>query len=345
MLIKGVLGIGSLLGMLFLFSFPSTHAQSPGNLNLTTSPLPISLRTKPGTSISTDLRVQNSGTATENLKIDLYKFRAYGTEGKPQIIDREPGDDYFDWVSFSQRTFKAEPNVWKTIKMTINVPSDAAFGYYYAVVFSRADQRSEAGEQSTAIVGGSATLVLLEADVPGAKRKISVSSFTSDKKFYEFLPATFRISLRNQGQVHGAPSGTIFISRGGKQVATLKVNADGGNILPSSSRNFSADWRDGFPVYTEKEDGERVVLDGNGKPVMGLEWDFDKPLSKLRFGKYTAKLVLAYDDGNRDVPIEGTLSFWVVPWRILLGIIIVVTLAGIGAWAIFKQIKGKVKKK
>ena len=64
------------------------------------------------------------------------KFGAYGDSGKPQILERGPGDDYFDWVKFDRPTFDAPANVWQTIKMTINVPKSAAFGYYYAVVFT-----------------------------------------------------------------------------------------------------------------------------------------------------------------------------------------------------------------
>ena len=337
--ILGLLAAAILTTLLVLT--PLSSAQSTGNLNLTTSPLPISLKVKPGSSVSTDLRVQNSGSQTETLKVDLYKFRAYGNEGKPQILDREPGDDYFDWVSFSSNTFRAEPNVWKTIKMTINVPKTAAFGYYYAVVFSRTDQARPDANQNADIVGGSATLVLLEADVPGAKRQIDVTSFSADKKFYEFLPATFRVSLRNDGQVHAAPSGTLFISRGGKQVAKIPVNGEGGNILPGSGRNFTATWDDGFPVYVEKSSGGKVVLDGNGKAEMELKWDLGKA-SKLKFGKYTAKLIMVYDDGTRDIPIEGTLSFWVVPWRLVL---MAIAIPVVPALLVYVFMKWRQKKK
>ncbi|MBI2439455.1 MAG: hypothetical protein HYV45_02555, partial [Candidatus Moranbacteria bacterium] len=51
-----------------------------------------------------------------------------------------------------------------------------------------------------------------------------------------------------------------------------------------------------------------------------LKWDWNDA-SKLRFGKYQAKLLLIYDDGTRDIPIEGMVSFWVVPWRIIAIII------------------------
>lgn len=304
------------------------QAESPtGSLNLTTSPLPISLDTKPGSSVSADLRVQNSGSQTETLKVDLQKFRAYGESGKPQLISREPGDDYFDWVHFSETTFTAEPGVWKTIKMTINVPSSAAYGYYYAVVFSRANNQPTTDARSNSIIGGSATLVLLDVQTPGAKKQVDVLGYSAGRKLYEFLPVKFTVRLRNSGVVHVAPSGTIFIMRGKTQVATIPVNADKGNILPGSNRLFTASWTSGFPHYIDKIDNGKVVLDKTNQSEETLKWDFSQA-SKLRIGHYTAKLLLVYDNGSRDVPVEGTLGFWVVPWRIIGLFVIALLLIG-----------------
>jgi hypothetical protein len=32
-------------------------------------------------------------------------------------------------------------------------------------------------------------------------------------------------------------------------------------------------------------------------------------------------MLLVYDDGQRDIPIEGKLEFYVIPWRIIFGVI------------------------
>lgn len=318
-------------------------ASLTGELNLTTSPLPVSLEAKPGISVSSDLRIQNSGSQTETLKVELQKFKAYGEDGKPQLINREPGDDYFDWVHFSETTFRAEPNVWKTIKITINVPGSAAFGYYYAVVFSRANNQPTTEARSNTIVGGSATLVLLDVQVPGAKKQIDVLDFTANKKLYEFLPTQFSIRLRNSGVVHISPSGTIFISQSKKQVGTISVNADKGNILPGSNRIFTVSWADGFPHYVDKTDNGKVVLSKDGKAQKTLKWDFSQ-VSSLRIGHYTAKLLLIYDNGSRDVPVEGTLSFWVMPWKLLSMMLAIILLSGAGLWFISRVIWRKIRK-
>src|SRR5688572_22126868 len=96
-----------------------------GDLHLITSPLPILLTVKPGGTATTDLRIKNGSTRTERLRVDMLKFGASGEEGQPALQDPAPTDEQFKWVSFSQSTFNAEPNEWKTIKMTIKVPRNA----------------------------------------------------------------------------------------------------------------------------------------------------------------------------------------------------------------------------
>ncbi|MFZ2299930.1 MAG: hypothetical protein WAW00_02245, partial [Candidatus Moraniibacteriota bacterium] len=308
-----------LLGTLYLASIlllvPSVSAQTlplsnQTGLRLVTSPLPINLVTEPGTTIQTELKVKNGGTQPETLKIDLMKFRAYEESGKPELLEPEPGDDFLRWVSFSEPSFTLAPDEWKTITASFVVPSTASFGYYYAFVFSRTQDAQELTPSQTAVVGGTAVLVLLEARVPDAKREVEVAEFSIAKRFYEFLPATFTVKLKNTGSVHIAPRGNIFIDQGGTHdIAILEVNSEKGNILPNSNRVFDASWTDGFPVYTEKIQDGRTVLDEQGNPTYELRWDWNDA-SKLRFGKYQAKLLLIYDDGTRDVPIEGEVSFW-----------------------------------
>jgi hypothetical protein len=308
-------------------------------LNLVTSPLPINLVTTPGSTVSAQLKVKNGGDQPETLNVGLMKFSAYGDEGKPRLLDREKGDDYFDWVSFSDNDFVVNPNEWKTITMNIKVPPTAAFGYYYAVTFSRKSEMNAGGPRATKVVGATATLVLLEVRVPNAVRKIEVLQFSTPQQIYEFLPVTFNIKLKNSGNVHVVPTGNIFIDRFGekKDTAILIVNDLKGNVLPDSNRIFESSWTDGFPVYQEKTtDNQTVVTDKNGKPITQLKWDFSQ-VPKLRWGKYTANLLLVYDDGTHDVPIEGSLSFWVIPWRIIGGGLAVLLLVLRGLYSMIRE--------
>ena len=314
-----------------------------GELRLTTSPLPINLKVTPGSTISTQIKIKNDGNQNENLKVSVMKFSADSNTGATILADREPGDNYFDWVSFSDPTFTLNQNEWKTVTATFNVPSDASFDYYYALVFFRADQQVQAGDRQTVLNGGTATLVLLTVDVPGAKKQLELQSFSVNKNIFEFLPATFNIKMRNTGNVHATPHGNIFISRGSqKNVAILNVNLTQGSILPNSPRSFEVEWSDGFPVYVPKEDNGVQLKDDKGNPIQQLKWNW-ADASKLRWGKYTAKLVMVYDDGQRDVPVESEVSFWVVPWRLMGGGLIILIFVFIGLKSTLQSWYRKIK--
>ena len=281
--------------------------------------MPINLNVAPGSTVTAPVKIKNDGNQSEDLKVTLMKFKADPITGATILGEREPADNYFDWVTFSDPTFTLQPNEWKTITATFNVPATASFDYYYAIVFFRANQAVKPGDRQTVLNGGTATLVLLTADVPNAKKELTLDSFGVNKNIFEFLPAIFDIKIKNTGNVHIIPHGNIFISKDGqKDIAVLDVNANQGSILPNSPRTFASDWKDGFPVYVPKMDNGNNLKDEKGNLVQELKWNF-ADASKLRWGKYTAKLVLVYDNGQRDVPIEGEVAFWVLPWRLLIG--------------------------
>lgn len=330
-----------LLTIFFLFAplfLPSFVSAQVGEFRMITSPLPINLVAEPGTSVSSPIKVKNDGSAEERIKIDLMKFAAFGENGAPRLLDPEPNDDFISWASFSEKEFSIAPGEWKTITATFTVPQSAAFGYYYAVVFSRAGDPLRPKDGQTGLAGGTAVLVLLEAKVPNAKRDAEVVEFHADKKWYEFLPASFTVRVKNTGTVHIAPRGNIFVGREGEeQTSTLSVNSEKGNILPNSFREFTAEWTDGFPAYREKMENGKGVRDGEGNVVRELVWDW-KEASKFRWGKYQAKLLLIYDDGKRDVPIEGTVDFWVLPWKIMLAVGVVLILLFAGLWSLVSKV-------
>ncbi len=335
-------------GIIFaqLIPFASARAADQPDLSLATSPLPVDVKAAPGTTVSTDLRVKNDGTKTEKLTVHLLKFSARGEDGSPALADREPGDDYFDWVTFSPSTFIAPPGQWMTVKMTIKVPKSAAFGYYLAAAFSRADTSGSPDVKGSkaVVIGSTATLVLLEVTSPYTKRALEALGFSTDRKFYEFLPATFTVRLKNSGNIHVSPAGTIFISRGKSKAGSVDVNANHGNVLPSTIRAFTAQWTDGFPVYVQKQKDGQAVTTKDGKPVMQLKWDFSQ-VPKLRIGHYTAQILMAYNDGQRDIPLEGSVDFWVIPWRILIVVLIIAVSLLFNLRSIIRRSWARLRKK
>jgi hypothetical protein len=310
-------------------------------LKLETSPLPINLSVDPGKTVSTDIRVKQNSGAPARLKVDLMKFGAYGDQGKPQLVDRQPGDDYFDWVVFDKPQFNAPDNVWQTVHMTIHVPKTAAFGYYYAVVFSRVGDDQRQTGSVNAIAGGTAVLVLLDVLSPNAKRALQLLSLKAEHTVYETLPTKFDVKFRNVGNIHAIPHGDIFVMKGNNQISILPINGEAGNILPNSNRVFRIAWNDGFPHAEPTMEGTAPKVDKKGNIVTHLVWSNGPQANgamapHIRFGKYTAHLFAVYDDGKRDVPMEATVSFWVIPWRALLIVILVLAIVGFGIFSAFR---------
>lgn len=337
--IRGVT-TGLLLAVVMVLA-GGTSAQAADGFNIITSPLPIKLSTPPGKTVQTELRMKNQGTEPERIKVGLMKFAASGDTGEPDLFDLTTKDTYASWVNFSPAEFTAEPGVWKNVKMTIDVPPEASLGYYLAVTFSRASQTKD--PKATSVRGAVATLVLLDARTGDEKRELKLVSFSATRGLYEYLPAEFKIKVRNSGNIYLAPVGNIFIQRGGKSVDTLNFNAAGGSVLPDSSRLFTVPWKNGFPAYQDRIVDGKPVPGGNGRPQQTIKWDFTKA-NTLRVGRYTAKLLVVYDNGKQDVPVQAEVSFWVIPWKMLLLLLVIVALIGFGIFTFVRTAIRKTKR-
>ena len=147
----------------------------------------------------------------------------------------------------------------------------------------------------------------------------------------------------NTGNTIVQPVGNVFVMRnsGDKDhISVLPVNPAKGYVLPDRPRTLTTQWDEGFPIYKKSQDTP------NGEMKEELVWDWSK-LTDFRIGLYTAKVIAVYNDGYRDIPIERTVQFWVIPWRIILIFLAVVSVFAVGVWVILRK-SGKllhVKKK
>jgi hypothetical protein len=337
---RALLGLSLLLPLFAsgLATAATATAPIPSDFNLQVSPSPLVTTVKPGTKSTVDLKVHNSSSGTENLQIQPRAFKYDSKTGNVTLEDTAP-EVISSWMTFSAQKFSVLSDQTFTQTVTFNVPKDAGFSYSFALVISRQAQPKPQGSEQI-IAGSLAVFTLVNVDRPGAKSSLQVTSFTASKKVYEYLPTTFTIRFNNDGNTIVQPSGNIFIERSSSDktaLGTLPVNAKQGYILPSSSRVVSSEWNDGFPVY-------QTVTGADGKETTKLVWNWGQ-LSKLRIGRYTAHLVAVYNQAGRDVPIEGTVSFWVIPWKILLVLLLVVLLILFALFMLVRMIFRFIKKK
>ncbi len=290
-------------------------------INLTLSPITISINTKPNEKRASIIKIRNNGDTTETLSATFGTFTTDETGEKPILLDPSEHDQSLSWISIDEPTFSVSPGEWKTLTVTFSPPEDAALSYYYTLLFERKTNTIDNGQ--TKIKGAPALLILTTVDSPQAKKELSLTSFSASHVL-EFLPQTFYVKIKNSGNVHVVPKGNIFIDgQGKKDLTVLSLNPSGLSVLPGTTREFRVTWDDGFPNWEKTQN------------KTSLRWDFEH-VNNFRYGKYDAHLLMVYDNGQRDVPIESQTSFWVIPARILLVLFAIPSLPALTVFIIMK---------
>jgi hypothetical protein len=321
-----IIAASSLMGI----AHAQTGADAPFSLQVTPSPLVTTV--KPGENKTLELRIRNAGTAPEELKAELRSFKLTEGNDSVQLLSDTPRE-VSDWVSFESPKFSVKPGEWFTERVKLNVPPQAGFSYSFAIVISRVHQVAQ--PSSTTLQGSVAVFTLISIDRPGAVRKFSIESATASKKFYEFLPTDFSIKLKNTGNTIVLPIGEVFIQRSSNStkppIAALPLNSANSYMLPDMNRTFSVEWVNGFPSYQTQKVADNVPT------KRGLVWDWSEA-QNFRFGHYIAKVVAVYNDGQRDVPIYAEIGFWVIPWKLILGGLFVISILLTGVIVIVRRV-------
>jgi hypothetical protein len=309
----------SLFGV--FFSAPA-HAQVPSDFHLQITPSPIVKSIKPGVPTDIPLTILNLGPSPETLQVNVRKFSVDNATGQ-LLFDDTSTPEAAQWVSFSEKSFTIRAGDSHAVTAHFNLPKDTGFSYSFAIVISRTSD-PKLNSTGNVLRGSVADLTLINVDKPGATRKLDMIDVTTDQQIYEFLPAKINIRLKNTGNVFVAPVGNIFVSRDSsdkKPLATLDLNTKKGYILPGTERVYTASWDDGFPVFKpSKTDG------GGDSTDLFFDWN---NLTNFRFGMYTAKVVAVYNDGQRDIPITREVTFWVIPYRTIALIVIILIALGL----------------
>jgi hypothetical protein len=282
--------LGYVLALLTMAA-PLDAANPPSGQGLELSPPLAELKADPGQSVSLNIRVRDVAKGPLNVTAKADDFTAKDEQGTPQILFDETEEGPYSlkfWVAPIPAITLVNDEV-KTMKVTINVPKNAEPGGHFGVIrFTAAPPGVEgSGVALSASVG---TLVLLNVSGNARQGLDVVESYANYKgmrgTFFEWGPIGFTERLRNSGTVHVKPTGTIDLYQFGRLVHSITFADTPHNVLPGTIRKFDQSWS-----------------------------------QKWLFGPYTAKLNVQYGDGQH---LAVTIaSFWVIPWRLILLVIIV----------------------
>ena len=326
----------------FLFFSSKVFAQTPpaaSSYDVTVSPVYFDLSADPGTTLTSKIRIRNNTSSPIPVKLGVERLT--GDLNGNYNLTQDKDDSTLSWITFDSNSVVTQPLEWTEIPFSINIPQDAAYGYYWTITFAQ-DNTSPLAKNGVTLSGAAAVPILLDVRKAGAKSEGKIAEFATDSPFYEYLPTKFNLKVQNTGNVHIQPKGSIFIKDWlGRQVAVLNINSEQRNILPNSARKFENSWDDGFITIEPKiVDGQQKV-DKNGKPETSLKIRWDKILD-LKVGRYTASELVIISTATKDLTYQQEVSFWVFPWKLIGGILLFIVFAAIGFYSTLKNLTKKV---
>lgn len=295
--------IASTLGIVSI-----AHAvdQPPGQA-LEIAPPVLNLKANPGETVNATINLRDISSSALQVTGTVDDFTANGEDGIPKILlDNNEPTPYSikNWVQPLAK-LTLQPRQIESLPVVIKVPANASPGGYYGVIRFTA---TAPGMESSGVSLSASLGALVFIRVNGAANEaLAFDSFYASKTsaddaswLFESQPITFNQRIKNTGNVYEQPTGQIAVKdMFGNLVANVNVNLERRSVLPGTVRRL------------------------------------DQPLDKsnigdrMLFGLYHATLTMNYGESNKQITSE--ISFWVIPWRlILLVLAIIVALAVVG---------------
>ncbi|OGY42316.1 MAG: hypothetical protein A2Y82_04990 [Candidatus Buchananbacteria bacterium RBG_13_36_9] len=286
-----LLGIALLVGVLLLPLASSA---------ITVSPPIIELEAAKGDVINQSIKVRNESANSETYYLSAERFVAGGEAGAPVFTGEDI--DLATWIKFPYENVTIPGGQTIEIPFSIIVPNYAGPGGHYAAIFlsTAPPEAATTGGSNVAIASRIGTLVLVK--IAGEVKEIAeISEFGTTAKTFDSLPVAFNIRVKNDGNVHLKPMGTISIKNmWGSVAGQVAVNETGGNVLPDQIRKFEASW----------------VKNPNAVGANTFWGKYRQQKENYAFGKYEADLGLAY--GTAGKILSAKTSFWVIPWNVIM---------------------------
>jgi hypothetical protein len=278
----------------------------------------------PGQSIEASLTIRNDEALPRSYFLQIQKFVPKGEYGQQEFLPLSDTAGLPSWIYLSMPAVTLSPGQSINVPFSVRIPQGTTPGSYYAALFVSGQAETAGSSNGTGLTARVGALVFLTVQGTVTER-VSLTDFqrTSDG-ILSHLPAAFAITLRNEGNTHVTPEGSLEIRNllGGR-LHNVDINGQRGKVLPASSRRLVTEW-----IKVSPREGSGFLHE------VREEW------SNFGLGLYRAELKLT----TRGVIGEAaTLYFWVLPWRLMvLGVLVILILAfGLNAgrqWWVMRQL-------
>lgn len=274
------------LSVLFVFGaflpvINISHAQAT-TLSATTTIIPPSfeLFANPGDTLKEKIKVRNETAFPIDYSISNEDFQADGDTGAVDLVKTEANKTYSlsSWINVDSNQISVPAHSEQDITFEINVPNGAEPGGHYGAVTIESVPGNTPGAANVAVKQASLILLRVSGNVT---EKASAVSFTAPK-YSEYGPIPLTLLVKNTGDVHINPQGTVIITDiFGAKVDEFPLN--GANVLPGAERLMLTNWTNKNPI-----------------------------------GRFTATVVATYGESRQ--PLTATTTFTVFPKPLAIGI-------------------------
>ncbi|MFA5532370.1 MAG: hypothetical protein WDA13_02130 [Candidatus Shapirobacteria bacterium] len=250
-----------------------------------TSAIPprLEITVKPDGTSSQVIKVRNESKEEQTIITEVKDFIVTDNIGTPVIIETNGDNNRWaasSWIQISPNNVKLKPGETKALTLTVMPPANALPGGHYAMVLHSPNGISSLSSTGASVKNQVGTLVYIT--IPGdINQDAKIESFEAPK-FSEFGPIDFNSTIKNLSDIHIQPVGAINVKNWlGWKTAQINLNPENNNIFPYTTRDFNT--------------------------TLNKKW---------LFGRYQATLQASY--GSNNGLVNSTISFWVIPWRLLI---------------------------
>ena len=257
----------------------------------------------PGDKVTKEISIINRIGRIMNFIIEIEDFRGSNDPERTVVLLGDERGPYSlkDYLHPEIMEFTLKHGERMILPIEISIPEDAEPGGLYGSVLVRNEAPGpgiEIEKQKAAsgvkVISRLGTLFFIR--VKGdVKEDGFLEDFKTTKDFYEKGPIPFEILFKNNGSTHLIPYGLIEIKNIlGRKIEEIELEP--WFAMPDSLRLREVNWERG-----------------------------------LLLGRYTANLKV--NRGYKDIIDEESITFWVIPWKIILaGLIILVVAIWLLIW-------------
>lgn len=246
------------------------------------------------------IKVTNLSNQTLSVSVGKENFVAKGEEGEIELTDNaDPLYSLAPWFTVDTTQLTVPGLATMEVHYSITVPPDAEpGGRYGSITFTTAAPKLPGGQSGAVVQQAIGGIIFMRINGP-AKEDLSVATFETGHynskskaftaaNFFKTSPIDILTRVKNNGNVHEKPTGTITI-KNLLGITVAKVPLDEHFVIPGAVRRLHNSW----PT-------------GKHQPFL--------------LGRYTATLNATYASGKS---LTAATSFTVIPVSAVIAIVII----------------------